>query len=961
MLTAGQLDALGGEGFELRGNQRILLDDADTLWVVRAGSLAIFSTAVVDGDPEGARRSLFHLRAGHAAFSVDSSGGTGLLAVATQPTRLQRIPFASLADQLGDEEYGELIEDWVGHLLGCIEVPQGPVSPRRTSAAREGSLGGGDALLVDHERTLWVTPAARAELMGLPCAELPAEVAFPLSPRSWIRAGEDLHYRTVETRDLADSPERLAESMQCLQATFTRTLDWFSQQEHAEESERLARRAARASEATASSLRQLTAVLESDEVVVGRETPLLTAVGVVGQEIGVEVRPPLPSEDMSRVRDPLDAIARASRVRKRRLLLRGDWWKRDAGPLVAYLGEERRRPVALVVRGAGYEVVDGESCTRSPLTAELRQELCPDAYTLYRPLPEATRSVFGLVGFSARGRLGDFVFVIVVGILTTLLGMLIPQATALLVDEAIPNADGALLAQLALAIGAVAVGSALFSLAQGLVILRLGLKSDIVSQSALCDRLLRLRPSFFRKYSSGDLQSRVMAVSEVGQELNGITLRGLLTGLLASLNLGLLYYYSARLAVVAIVVAFAIVLVTSVVGLLVRQKAVLLEELRGEFFGLVIQMVGGVPKLRVAGAERRAFNHWVVQYAKQLQLLFSTQALQDTVFVFHAFLQPASTIVLFWLGVEMMAGGQEDDAITMGIFLAFFTAFGSFLRGSEELSTTLVRVLETITKGKRIRPLLTAEVEVGGSAGDPGRLAGRVELDGVTFRYGDEGPLTLDDVSLHADPGEFIALVGPSGSGKSTALRLLLGFEEPSAGVVLYDGQDLAGLDVLAVRRQIGVVLQNGRVNAGSIYDNIAQNAQLTYDEAWEAAADAGIADDIHAMPMKLHTVVSEGGTNLSGGQRQRLLVARALAMRPKLIYFDEATSALDNRTQSVVSEALQRRRVTRVVIAHRLSTIVNADRIYVLDHGRVTQQGTFAELTEREGVFRHLFQRQMV
>jgi ATP-binding cassette subfamily C protein len=246
------------------------------------------------------------------------------------------------------------------------------------------------------------------------------------------------------------------------------------------------------------------------------------------------------------------------------------------------------------------------------------------------------------------------------------------------------------------------------------------------------------------------------------------------------------------------------------------------------------------------------------------------------------------------------------------------------------------------------------------SKADPGKLMGRIVVDHITFRYRQDGPLTLDDVSLYAEPGEFIALVGGSGSGKSTIFRLLLGFETAEDGTVYYDGQDLSGLDVDAVRRQLGVVLQSGRITSASIFDNIASGARITLDEAWEAARMSGFADDVAAMPMQMHTVISEGGGNLSGGQRQRLLIARALVLKPRILLFDEATSALDNRTQAIVSESLDKLQVTRMVIAHRLSTIRNAHRIYVLDCGRILQQGSFEELASQEGLFAQLMQRQM-
>ena len=228
------------------------------------------------------------------------------------------------------------------------------------------------------------------------------------------------------------------------------------------------------------------------------------------------------------------------------------------------------------------------------------------------------------------------------------------------------------------------------------------------------------------------------------------------------------------------------------------------------------------------------------------------------------------------------------------------------------------------------------------------------------FRYQADGPVVLKDVSLRAEPGEFIALVGPSGSGKSTLLRLLLGFETLESGSIYYDGQDLEGLDIQAVRRQIGVVLQSGRLIAGDIFTNIAASGPITLDEAWEAARMAGLADDIRAMPMGMHTVVSQGGGTLSGGQRQRLLIARAIVNRPRMLFFDEATSALDNRTQAIVSASLERLHATRIVVAHRLSTIVNADRIYVMDQGRIVQVGTYAELMVQKGTFADIASRQI-
>ncbi len=312
-----------------------------------------------------------------------------------------------------------------------------------------------------------------------------------------------------------------------------------------------------------------------------------------------------------------------------------------------------------------------------------------------------------------------------------------------------------------------------------------------------------------------------------------------------------------------------------------------------------------------------------------------------------------------WLAADQILG---RGGLTTGTFLAFNTAFGAFIGGAAALSNTLVEALRNLALLERVQPILEGEPEVDSRKADPGPLSGGVKLDHVTFRYRSDGPITLADVSLRAEPGEFVAIVGPSGSGKSTLLRLLLGFEQPESGAVYYDGQILAGLDVQAVRRQLGVVLQGSNVLAGSIFENIAAGATLTFDDAWAAVRDAGLEEDLAGLPMGMHTYVSEGGTNLSGEERQRLLIARALARRPSLVFFDEATSALDNRTQAIVSRSLDRLRVTRIVIAHRLSTIQSADRVYVMEAGRVVQQGTVAALSARAGeLFARMMARQML
>jgi ABC-type bacteriocin/lantibiotic exporter with double-glycine peptidase domain len=327
----------------------------------------------------------------------------------------------------------------------------------------------------------------------------------------------------------------------------------------------------------------------------------------------------------------------------------------------------------------------------------------------------------------------------------------------------------------------------------------------------------------------------------------------------------------------------------------------------------------------------------------------------DGTAVFTAAYPVLASLVLF--GVMALS---LDPRPPIGALLAINAAFGQFVAAALALSEVLPALLLVVPAYERARPILRAAPEVETGQVAPGELSGAIAVDRVSFRYTADGPLVLDDVSLEFGPGEFVALVGASGSGKSTLLRLLLRFESPAAGAVFYDGHDLALLDARAVRRQIGTVLQSGRLMSGDILTNIVGASSLTVDDAWAAARMARLDEDIEAMPMGMHTIIGEGGSTLSGGQRQRLLIARAIVGRPRMVFFDEATSALDNRTQDVVTRSLEELAATRVVIAHRLSTVVNADRIYVLQNGRVVESGTYRQLMQQRGVFAGLARRQI-
>ena len=298
--------------------------------------------------------------------------------------------------------------------------------------------------------------------------------------------------------------------------------------------------------------------------------------------------------------------------------------------------------------------------------------------------------------------------------------------------------------------------------------------------------------------------------------------------------------------------------------------------------------------------------------------------------------------------------------MTPSDYIAFFSAYGLVLGAFMSLAGVVQASAQIGPYLDMMKPVLEAEPEIAEDKEIITSISGRIEMNDVSFRYSEETPFVIDGMNLKVRAGEYVAIVGKSGCGKSTLVRLLLGFEKPERGAIYYDGKDMAGLDLRSLRRRIGAVTQDGSLFAEDVYSNITISApHLTVDDAWEAAEIAGIADDIRAMPMGMKTMISEGSGGVSGGQKQRLMIARAVAPKPRVLILDEATSALDNRTQKQVSEALDALACTRIVIAHRLSTIKNCDRILYLEGGRIVEDGTYDELIAAGGLFAELVERQ--
>ncbi len=969
MVNQASVIDLQGQLYIVNGNEPILLDDPKKVWLVQSGSMALFAVTVKDGVIEGTRRYLFSLSQGDALFgtAVNSfNQHRQILAVPIGETEVLQVHQECFRELVVNADARAIawVEGWLGQLGTALSHVATPAIQVRAEGRARFSLSNSQTFQPESGVVCWVQ-IQQGSVRWMGFEELTLTTAtgtFPLNDKMWLEAMEGVQLTTETTTELRNQDTILAGLSQ-LHTQLLHCIDLLDEREAQEELIRLRDRQRLNRQVTAEALGELASTLNSQDGDFFLEgTPLLVAAGAVGRAMGVKIRPPARSENLKRVKEPLEAIVRASRIRMRRVLLRDNWWEKDCGPIVAYMQQDNRPVALLPVSATRYEIFDPVEQTRVPVDERKASTLAPVAYMFYRSLPDKALTALDLLRFALKGRGRELLVILFTGIAVTLLGMLTPQATAILIDNAIPDSDRGLLLQVGLGLLVAALGTAVFQLAQGFAILRMETTGDASTQAAVWDRLLNLPVSFFRQYTTGDLQSRVSSVSTIRRQLSGRTLINLISSLFALFYLGQLFYYNFKLALVAVAVAIVAIAVTTVSGIFLLRKVRPLLELRGNIFGQTVQLINGISKLHIAGAEERAFASWSKNYSQQIKLELSTQQVEDAVAFFNTVMPTLTSGVLFWFTISLLEEAQTSGGIglSLGTFLAFNAAFGNFISGATNLSNTVTEALQVIPQWKRTQPILETIPEVDLSKADPGRLIGRIVVDRVTFRYRSDGLLTLDDVSIYAEPGEFIALVGGSGSGKSTLFRLLLGFETPESGTIYYDGQDLSGLDVDAVRRQLGVVLQNGRLMSGSIFKNIAGGAQITLDEAWKAARMVGLADEIAAMPMEMHTVISEGGGNISGGQRQRLLIARALALKPRILLFDEATSALDNRTQAIVSESLDKLQVTRIAIAHRLSTIRNAHRIYVLQAGRIVQQGSFEELASQEGLFAQLMARQI-
>jgi NHLM bacteriocin system ABC transporter ATP-binding protein len=927
------LNALGQTGapVDCSGLGRLDLEGPQVLWLVASGALDLFA---VDAVVQGHWHHLGRLEAGALLLGPVAGPQHTLVARPVRDCVVRRIQLRELYQQADTQtwsydEYGN--PQYVPPTTSPLEYALALGVGRGLSILFQAPMANDRAADITDDDVFWMqVPPGSVQYGSLYGAEAAADLL--MDPAVW-QSMVDQQYRLLATLD------RWIEQLERSHETRTAAGIKAGEAVRAQADQTLL-----ASIGKPSAKRTTTADADAT----------YAACKVVARAAGITLAEPAQSGTESDRLDPVERIALASRVRTRAVRLEGPWWHEDVGPLVGHRALSGA-PVALLWRRGGYAAVQPSSGRETPIEKANAAEFESRAVMFYRPLPDRRLGPFGLLRFSMRGTGGDLWGLLLSGLVTVVIGALVPIATGKVLGEFVPKAEEGLIVQVCLAIMVTGVVAAAFMLLENLTILRLEGRIEATLQPAVWDRLLRLPTKFFAERSTGELASAAMGISAIRRLLAGVAPVVAQSVTVGVVNLALLLWYSVPMALAAIGMLVVIAAVFLGLGLWQVRWQRRLVRLTNKLNNQAFQTLRGLPKLRVAAAENYAYAAWAREFARSRELQQRVGRIKNLTTVMGAVYLPLCSLLLF-----MLLAGPARGALSAAAFLTFNTSVTMLLTSVTQLTGAFVSGVAALPLFEEIKPVLDATPEVRTASTRPGVLTGGIEARRLSFRYSDDGPLVLDDVSFEVRPGEFVAIVGPSGCGKSTLLRLLIGFDKPVSGSVLYDGQDLAALDQSAVRRQCGVVLQHAQPFSGSVLDVICGTEPYTPEEAMAAAEMAGLAEDIKRMPMGLHTIVQGSGA-ISGGQRQRLMIAQALIRRPRILFFDEATSALDNETQRKVIESTRALNATRIVIAHRLSTVLDADRVIVMEDGKVAQQGPPAELlADRSGRLHELVRRQM-
>ena len=971
--SIAELAARSGVSVPCAGNLPVRLDDPDRVWFIDRGTVDLFLVEYKDGVEQAAPQHLLRREAGRLLPGVvpdeqdDKDKGTTLSLVAKglPGTLLKRLP-ASLLSDVGPAELAGQTDTWLTDLTAALSRFVARF-PRPTALAEPGLTRTlGPCTLSVRRGVVWVSKPSRGTSLFMDMvdhAELaetggPHAAVVPLTRTSWLSLFD-------EAQVAGKSSETLAQEGLLLPALAAFHAVAFAL-------ERVNRRLAVVDEANLE--RERTTSHRTAEKVARQrlfniydrpvdraarieDTALADALHLIGRQQGIDFRIPVrsrPSDTPIGLVDILDASG--VRARRVRLNEKDKWWQGDSSALLAFRAEDGQPVVLLPAMFGRYREIDPASKRRVRITAARAAALHHEAWMFYPPLPHGNVKPADLLRIALRGSAGDVARLVVAALPGGLIKLLPAIALGFVANHVVAGGSAGALYAVAVALAGFGLLGALLHLLQSTAMMRLGGRSAARVEAAFWDRLMRLPPGILHRHPAGDLAMSGMTFQNLRDGLQGVVADSLVSVVFLLPVLGVIFFYDATLGVVALLFSLASLLVTVALGMRQISPYGRMISAARRVTGRLFQIVGGIAKLRVENAEGSAFAIWARDYRAQKRAELDVSALEGHSRAFGGALPFIAAGVLL-LAVATLRG----RSVPVGDFLVVYTVFVVFQSAIARLGESFGTIAATLPAFDQMRPLLAAipEEEIEGEPVE--RLDGEILFDHVSFRYDPDGPLILDDVTIRAHPGEFVAIAGESGAGKSTLFRLALGIDRPSAGAVYYDGRDLRHLNLKQVRRKIGAVPQSVRLHPQDLWDNIvAHHTGTTTDEVWRSARTAGIERQIKAMPMGMMTMVGASGSVLSGGESQRVTIARSLVGSPRIMLLDEATNWLDNESQAEVMQNLALLTSTRIVIAHRLSTLEQADRIYVMQAGRVVQSGSFKELMEVEGVFKDLVKRQV-
>ncbi|MCE2448137.1 MAG: NHLP bacteriocin export ABC transporter permease/ATPase subunit [Candidatus Latescibacteria bacterium] len=951
-----------GETISSAGNRPIHLDDPQIAYFVERGTLDVFLTEREDDRTTSSFKHVLRAGPGRLVFGVgEDARETSLITVGKglPGCQLRRVQLTSLLQDGADDALASQVDAWLAAFAAAvvadIELHPHPnllISPGEQVDAEAGCV------LMARADVTWIAAEGNAAFLGTEEPEANDTGLMPLTPESWLTLSKPTSATGLSSQNLLDEGRLVpalaefhrmalkAEQLNRLLLVADEANLQVSRADHRRRDEKRAREG-------------LFSILSSSESLAEKQaSTLLATLEVIGKYEGIAFKSPSHRRD-GEAEPSMRDILTASGVRARRvtLSLEDRWWRRgNSGALLGFQ-EDDGRPVALLPRIAGgYRIVDLVSGESKRVNADRASNLIQDTWSFYRPLSnDQPVGAKDLLLYATKNLTGDLARFVITGCLAGILMLLPAVLIGVLVDWVLPMKASGMLVQLTVGLVALAVVGTLLSMLQGTALMRLEGRISARLSSGLWDRLLGLQSNFFKDFTAGDLAVRMSVFQVLRDQVSGMVGGAILSVIFLGPAFVIIFAYDSTLGWLSLGIGLVSLVVTVGFGLLQiapqHRRFAASRQIAGDLF----QFINGIGKLRSSGAEGSAFAFWARKYRAQQQAAMEIGKLSEHVVAFSAAVPILTGTALF---VFALYTGPE---LAVGDFLVVYAMSMTFYAAVTRLGQSFEAIAAISPGVGQVQPVLSAVPEPVPSGDAVVKLSGEIQFDRVRFQYAEDGPLILNDVSLHARPGEFIAIIGETGSGKSTLLRLALGLQEPSVGAVYYDGRDLANLNKRVVRHQVGVVMQDGSLRPGNIGENIiGLSNDLTVNDAWRAARQAAVAEDIRAMPMGMFTAVGDSSATFSGGQAQRIMIAAALVRNPRILFLDEATSWLDAESQREVMESIESLAVTRIVIAHRLSTIRKANRIYVLHDGRIVQQGGFNELFESAGLFRDLMRRQM-